>query len=470
LTLFRCANCSRSLESDSLSPTCGSCGSVVLVSGDSAPVQARESLEASPPGVWRYGSFLPDVLPRYLVTLGEGGTPLLKASRLGEELGLPNLMIKDETQNPTGSFIDRGATVLVSLAKQRGVRACSCRTTGNLGASLSAYCAKAGIAARVTITPSVDRGKLYQMIAFGADIETSSLSQRPPTQGPSLSVSAGNPFILEGEKTTCFEIAQDLRWTLPDVILVPIGTGGHISMTWRAIVQMRETRLLNRSACRLLGVQFRGVGRGSKEEVSVAELEESEPFFTKEAKRAIAASGGLTISTTASDAIRATGLLARTEGIFAELASSSAVAALKIAKSEGLVTPDDRVVCVITGTGLKDTKAISKLAKATRKIPVTDEYEVPRLQIGETKLAILLLLVDRPRYGYELWRDISLERKITTASIYQHLSELEDYGLARRARTVKSKGRERLIYEPTRKGEDFVEVAGKLERARSTEA
>jgi len=158
------------------------------------------------------------------VSLGEGGTPLLKAERLGAELGVANLMIKDETRNPTGSFLDRGSTVLLSLARRRRVKECVCLTTGNLGASLAAYCAKAGIDARIRVHSSTDRGKLYQMLAYGADVDSSTR----PLQGESsgvLPVTAGNPYLLEGEKTTGFEVVQDLGWAAPDVIVVPVGTG-----------------------------------------------------------------------------------------------------------------------------------------------------------------------------------------------------------------------------------------------------
>lgn len=114
---------------------------------------SRSEIDKLPPGVWRFRMFLPDVPSGRVVTLGEGGTPLLPAKRLGADLGLENLMIKDETMNPTGSFIDRGSTVLVSLAKERGVRSFSCVTTGNLGASLAAYSAKAGIETEIRINP-----------------------------------------------------------------------------------------------------------------------------------------------------------------------------------------------------------------------------------------------------------------------------------------------------------------------------
>lgn len=410
--------------------------------------------------------------------MGEGGTPLLRAERLAGEVGLRNLMIKDESRNPTGSFIDRGSTVLVSLARSRGVRECTCVTTGNLGASLAAYCAKAGVTARIRIHPSTDRGKLYQMLAYGAQIEATSRQTAAQAPGKhSLSVTAGNPYLLEGEKTTCFEIVHDLGWKPPDAIVVPVGTGGHLSMIWRAMQQLRESGLVDASECRLLGVQFAGSkgGRPRKTasappEASFTELEESEPFFKKEAAKAMKESHGEGLTTTASETVRATGLLARTEGIFAEPASASVIASLEAAVAGGFVHRNDVVVCVVTSAGLKDTKAITRLVKLTRRVSVRGDYSVARMQIGETKLALLRSLGDRPRYGYELWQGLLVGRRITTASVYQHLAELEDLGLIRRSRAIAAKGRERILYELTRKATDFLRIAGKLERTRPSEA
>jgi threonine synthase len=473
---FKCANCHETTMSDSLDPTCGRCGSALILSENVVSSLGPESFDGRPAGVWRYREFLPSPKIENVVSMGEGGTPLLRATNLGAELRLSNLLLKDETRNPTGSFIDRGSTVLASLAKEGGIKTCSCMTTGNLGASIAAYCAKAGIRAEIRIHPSTDRGKLYQMIAYGARID---ISSKPAKKGGSddrsISVTAGNPYILEGEKTTCFEIVQDLEWETPDVVLVPVGTGGHLSMFWRAIQQLKGSGLIEGSGCRLVGVQFSGsapiVGgprrakRPSQVEEPFTELEESEPMLRGEATRAMKESGGRWIETTARETIDATGLLARTEGIFAEPAAASVVAALQTAKSQGLIDSDEAVVCVITGAGLKDTKAISKIAKATRQVVVKEDYPVARLQIGETKLQLLRSLASRPRYGYELWKALLSDRTITTASLYQHLGELEGLALVRKSGVATVRGRERVFYELTRKGSDLLKMAGRIQES-----
>jgi threonine synthase len=390
-------------------------------------------------------------------------------------LNLAHLLLKDETRNPTGSFIDRGCTVLASLAKERGVKSCSCVTTGNLGASLAAYCARAGMGAEIRIRPSTDRGKLYQMIAYGARIETSSkVAKKEESDGRFISVTAGNPYVLEGEKTTCFEIVQDLEWKTPDVMLIPVGTGGHLSMFWRAIRQLLESGLIDRSGSRLVGVKFAesasvvgnplSVKRSGPLEEPFTELEESEPFLMSEAVRAIRETGGSWVETTIKETIDATGLLARTEGIFAEPAAASVVASLQTARSQGIIDADETIVCVITGAGLKDTKAISRIARATRRVVVREEYPVSRLQFGTTKLRLLRALAGRPRFGYEIWKSLSSERNITTASVYQHLGELEGMALVRKTGVTRTKGRERIFYELTKKGSDLLRMAGRIDR------
>jgi len=473
---LRCVRCSSVMETEDLDASCERCGSAVLVTYRSVPSVTRGQLENLPAGVWRYRAFLPDIASEEIVTLGEGGTPLLRAERLGGELGLSNLLIKDESRNPTGSFMDRGSTVLLSMAKRRRVKECSCVTTGNLGASLAAYCAKADIKASVSIHPNTDQGKLYQMLAYGAEVQLSApqpvLSSRP---GHALAVTAGNPYLLEGEKTTGFELIQELGWKSPDVIVVPMGTGGHLLMIWQAILQLRQAGLVDGSGCRLLGVQARGThsrGTGVRGQgpnrlrpLPLVELEESEPFFRTKAAEAIADSGGATLTTTSDDILEATGLLAKTEGIFAEPSSASVVAALSEAIGNGYIRRTETVVCVITGAGLKDPKAVSRLAKEARRVRLREPYTSPSPQIGETKFALLRLLQRQPGYGYDLRRQLGPEKSMSTASVYQHLTELENFAMVRRKGTILYKGRERVLYELTRRGSDFLRIAGRLERA-----
>jgi len=460
------------METTVLDASCNKCGSPVIIVPRQGVSVSRSDLEAFPPGVWRYRAFLPEIANEDIVTLGEGATPLLQAERLGDELGLTRLLLKDESRNPTGSFMDRGSTVLVSLAAWSGVTECGCVTTGNLGASLAAYCAKANIGALVRVNPSTDQGKLFQTLAYGAKVEASpSSSFERETDPRFLAVSAANPYLLEGEKTTGFEMVQELGWESPDVVVVPVGTGGHLSMIWRSLVQMRTAGLLDQSSCRLLGVRLeepasrsnlpRG-GRVSSFRTSQLVELESEHFFLAEAERSMVESGGAEVTTTGSQALVATGLLARTEGIFAEPSSASVVACLGEAIGKGLIGKGERVVCVITGAGLKDTKAVTRLARQTRKVALREGLAMRSPTIGETKLDILRILRRGPGYGYELWQVLRSSRRISTASVYQHLSELEGLLLVRRKGFIAVRGRERVVYDLTKKGIDLLKMMDRL--------
>jgi len=472
LPRVECVGCRWTAEIDDLSPSCKRCGSAVLLANPTKRAVSRERLEKLPPGVWRYRDFLPEVASEEVVTLGEGATPLLHAQRLGEAIGLKHLLLKDESRNPTGSFLDRGATVLLTVARRRGVKECACVTTGNLGASLSAYCAKAGVKAHVYVSPRTDQGKLFQMLAYGAEIDGTSPSKSWQIDHTVLNVTAGNPYLLEGEKTTGFELVQELGWCAPDVVVVPVGTGGHLSMIWRSLVELRAEGIIEGSGCRLLGARIQEAPSGSSKKSgrasesrlpSFSELSESEPFFLEEAERSMVRSGGKEVATTAKEAMEATSLLARTEGIFAEPSSASVVASLAEAVRSGKVDKDEKVVCVITGAGLKDTRAVVRLARQTRTIALREGFATRSPTIGETKLAILRLLERRPRYGYELWLLLGAKRRIATASVYQHLAELEGMSIVRRRGPAVFKGRERMLYELTKKGDDFLEMMGKLE-------
>ena len=197
----------------------------------------------------------------------------------------------------------------------------------------------------------------------------------------------------------------------------------------------------------------------------MTELEGSEPFYLKEASAAIRESGGTTISAQVGETIASTALLAKSEGIFAEPSSASVIAGLASAIGTGEVGRDERIVCVITGAGLKDPRTVLHVAREARRTMLGDPLARPSPQIGETKFTLLRLLRSRPSYGYRLRREIRAQRPISTASVYQHLSELETFGMVRTRGVEVSEGRERMFYELTKRGIDYLRIAGRLERA-----
>jgi threonine synthase len=489
LTL-RCVYCGESYPLDMALQACPKCRGTIDVIYDYEKARERltpQNLERRGRGVWKYHELLPVSDESKIVSLGEGGTFLHKCDRLANELRLKNLFIKDETTNPTGAFIDRGTTVEVSKAKEVGFKSLCCATTGNLGASLAAYSAKAGLKCTVFIPSGIDLGKLYQIIAYGADAEPAenyeeAFSKAAQLVGKSYLVTPGNPFFLEGEKTTGYEICEQFEWKPPDRIIVPMGHGGHISMMWKAVKELFEIGFIPETSVMMTGVQAKGcapiveayernektVRPTDKTQTFARDLGVKNPLQGYFALQAIRESRGIAISVSDKEIIDATRLLAKTEGIFAEPAATSTIAALKKLLDIGEIDRSEKIVCVITGLGLKDPATARRLVERVRemeKLIKRAEERKLTIKLGRTKLYILEILSTRELYGYGIWKEIKERYRITIKipSIYQHLSELEILGLIKRDKAYKAAGKpERFYYTLTTKGKEALESLKKL--------
>lgn len=489
LTLM-CTNCRETYPLNKTLQACPRCKGTINVAYDYE--EARERLNPQEvgrrgPGVWKYHELLPVSDESKIVSLGEGGTFLHKCDRLAEELRLRNLFIKDETTNPTGAFIDRGATVEVSKAKEFGFKSVCCATTGNLGASLAAYSAKAGLKCTVFIPSGVDLGKLYQIIAYGADAEPTenyeeAFSKATQLIGKSYLVAPSNPFFLEGEKTTGYEICEQLEWNTPSRIIVPMGHGGHISMIWKAIEELFHIGFIAETSVMMTGVQAKGCApiveayEGNEKTVRpvdkiqtfARDLGVKNPLQGYLALQAIKESKGIAISVSDKEIIDATKLLAKTEGIFAEPAATSTIAALKKLLEMEKIDRSEKIVCVITGLGLKDPATARRLVERVREMEkLIKQVEERKLttKLGRTKLCILEILSSRELYGYGIWKEVKKRYStiIKIPSIYQHLSELEVLGLIKRDKAYKGAGKpERFYYVLTTKGKEALESLEKL--------
>ncbi|MEM3088659.1 MAG: threonine synthase, partial [Candidatus Bathyarchaeia archaeon] len=456
---LRCTCCGETYSLDKAFQACPNCKGTIDVIYDYEKIRERlnpQKLERRGPGVWKYLELLPISDELKIVSLGEGGTFLHKCDRLANELRLKNLFIKDETTNPTGAFIDRGTTVEVSKVKEIGFKSLCCATTGNLGASLAAYSAKAGLNCTVFIPSWVDLGKLYQIIAYGADAEPTenyeeAFSKAVQLIGKSHLVTPGNPFFLEGEKTTGYEICEQFGWKTPDRIIVPMGHGGHISMIWKAIKELFKIGFIAETSVMMTGVQAKGcapiveayegnektIKPVDKTQTFARDLGVKNPLLGYFALQAIRESKGIAISVSDKEIIDATRLLAKTEGIFAEPAATSTVAALRKLLDNGEIDRSERIVCVITGLGLKDPATARRLVervKEMEKLIKRVEERKLTVKLGRTKLYILEILSTRELYGYGIWKEIKERYNIIIKipSIYQHLSELEMLGLIKR--------------------------------------
>jgi threonine synthase len=309
---------------------------------------ALGSVSVTVPLAERYRDRLPLAPGAEIVSLGEGSTPLLPAPRLSGRLGA-QLWLKWEGANPTGSFKDRGMTVAVTQALADGAQSVVCASTGNTAASAAAYAARAGLEA-VILQPegAVARGKLAQARAVGAKVETRANfeealeeAKQLEAAGTHVLVNSLNPLRIQGQKTAALEIAEELG-DAPDVLALPYGGGGNLCAYG---LGFRETGFMPR----LVAAQAENRAGTAASAIRIVE-----PAHRAEAERALSESGGAAVSMPDEEILAAWRMLAREEGLFCEPSSAAGLAAL-------LADPpaDARVVCVITGHGLKDPDAVA---------------------------------------------------------------------------------------------------------------
>ncbi len=313
-----------------------------------------------------YRSWLPVTDATPVVSLREGGTPLLPAPVLSARTDC-EVYLKVEGGNPTGSFKDRGMTVAVSMAAGAGARAVICASTGNTSASAAAYAARAGLTCAVLVPRGkIAIGKLAQALVHGArllQVEGSfddclELAMKLAAQYPVALVNSVNPDRLQGQKTAAFEVVDDLG-DAPDVHCLPVGNAGNISAYWMGYTEYLDSGLATRTP-RMFGFQASGAapivtGQPVLHPQTIATaIRIGNPASWHLAEQARDASGGLIDSVTDREILVAYRLLAAREAVFGELASAASVAGLLKARANGQVAAGSRVVCTITGNGLKD--------------------------------------------------------------------------------------------------------------------
>jgi threonine synthase len=334
----------------------------------------------------RYASYLPvtDRTPR--ITLGEGGTPLVRARVLEQETGIPEIWLKVEGQNPTGSFKDRGMVVAVAKALEDGARMVLCASTGNTAASAAAYAARAGMSCTVVLPAGqVAAGKLAQALAHGARV----VAVRGPfdaalevvralaEHGEATLVNSVNPNRLEGQKTAAFEICEALG-DAPDALFIPVGNAGNITAYWKGFVEAANGGLA-RHKPRMYGYQAEGAApivRGqpvAEPETVATAIRVGNPASWKGAVAARDASGGAIDAVSDDEILDAYSFVARCEGIFCEPASAAAIAGLRRRARDGGLRDIRRAVCVLTGNGMKDPDRARALAGAIAEVEATPD-------------------------------------------------------------------------------------------------
>lgn len=405
---FRCTECGASFEENDVRLVCPTCarqqeaGGVVRGVLEVVLDELPERWPAGPAsGVEFLQAFLPIRSAEFLPPLAVGATPLLEVPRLRRALNMPRLWVKDDTRNPSGSTKDRASLLVVTKAREYGFTTVAAASTGNAATALAAVAAAAGIRAVVFVPRSVPEAKLVQMLSYGALVL--------PVEGTyddayELCLAACrqfdwynrntalNPFTIEGKKTAALEIAAALAPECPDVVLVPTGDGVILAGVAKGFADLKRCGLLP-CVPRLIAVQPEGsaaIARAlqqGKETItpvpdaaSVADsLTVQAPRNALQCLRAVRASGGAGVTVSDQAIVQAIAELARQTGVFAEPAGATALAGLHAALKEGLVTREERVVLLVTGTGLKDVPAASRAVERPAPIPLRLEAVAERM-------------------------------------------------------------------------------------------
>ncbi len=329
---------------------------------------------------WDYAPFFPVREPARAVSLGEGFTPLIRCDRAAAELGLSRLFVKNEAANPSGTFKDRCMSISVSKAVEDGDRAFVIGSAGNAGAAAAAYAARAGLPCYVLVPAATPAGRLAQIQVCGAKLILVRgtvydcirlIREVAPEMGwRNLTTAAVyNPFQADSEKAIAYEMAQALDWRLPDWVATPVGGGGILAGMANGFSDLLELGLIDRVPG-MIGVQEDGCAplvEAFKRDLApdaiptvakpfgiAVAIADAYPLDGPAALSAIRRSGGVAEDVSGAEIILAQQLLARTEGVYAEPASSTTIAGVKKLRAAGVIGPDDSVACVITGSGMKE--------------------------------------------------------------------------------------------------------------------
>jgi len=398
----KCINCGSEYGIDEIVYFCKKCGDLLEIKyerSELAGALKKSQWRDAPLSVWRYRDFMPISDPSRIVSLNEGGTGLHLCKRLAKHLGIRQLYVKNEGENPTGSFKDRGMTVGVTKAVELGVKSVICASTGNTSASLAAYAAKAGLQCAVLIpSGKIAYGKLSQAMIYGAKViqvrgnfdQALDVVLKLSEKHRSIYLlNSINPFRIEGQKSLGYEICDQLNQEAPDRIVVPVGNAGNISAIWKGFTEFHELGVV-KSLPKMTGIQAAGsapiaqaIKNGMDTIVPVAAPETvatairiGAPVSWKKAMNAIRESHGTAETVTDAEILDAQKTLARVEGLFVEPASASSIAGLKKLRENGEIDKDERVVCVTTGHGLKDPDTAVKMSEK----PVEVDAEITAIE------------------------------------------------------------------------------------------
>jgi threonine synthase len=374
---LQCVHCGRKYPKEEIRYRCD-CGDSIEIVYDYHELDGKiswDSLRKRTFCHWRYREFFPELKKNSIITMGEGGTSLVRSRGVIKKTGCRELLFKMESLNPTGSFKDRGSTVEISEAHQYGAKELVLASTGNMGASVAAYSARGRICCTIYVPYITPKIKLLQMEAHGAlikrvkgDYTAAAQEAKRRFEEDGIYLAGDYPYRSEGEKSVSYEIA-DVLGTDYDYIAVPVGNGTLLHGMWKGLKEMKLLGLIDRLP-KILGVQAEGCDtvvkslNGHTDHIApvlphtlMDAVACGDPLDGSWALRALKESHGLGITVSDNEAGCVRDLMAREEGIFAELSGALSTAGLIKAHEQGLIPKDSRVVSLITGHGLKEPEA-----------------------------------------------------------------------------------------------------------------
>jgi len=475
-----CQNCHAKLDSKQRSLTCPQCSASEAefqITATEEKITFNDSLK----GIWRYSNFLPE-FPK-MVSLGEGNTPIRKVSHLFSDS--LNLLLKIEGNNPTGSFLDRVSPLMISDAISNNMGSLVCASDGNLSASLSAYCATEDIKCICVVPKSISPEKKIQIIAYGAEVvefgetidDSLELAKKMADEFTYQATPEFNLLAVEGAKTIALEIveqiylAKEKDFPAIEYVILPMGSGRLVYSVWKGFKQASEFGLISMNKLpKIIGVQLKSNDwitkailagddepkvpakkSSSKSNRSLADaILSTKSIFGVKALQAINESGGTAISVSEKDIIEASKKLAQNEGVFAELSSSTVIAALEELLDTGYLQKESVVLALITASGMKTTQAFEK--------STTQQKKVESFRSMGTKIEILRIIESgEANFGYGIWK--ALGQSMSLQAIYQHLKELQQVN---HITVIESTTRQKK-YRVTKKGKLLVQKMRELE-------
>lgn len=390
---LRCTVCHWQADDSDLN-SCPECGQTIDIFFDNPEIP----LDTTLPGIWRYAAHLPLQDRQYIVSLGEGNTPLLRSASLGESINLSQVYFKMEGANPTGSYKDRIATVGISRLRELGKQAWAATSSGNAGAAIAAYGARAGLEGHLFTLEKASKEKIAQILSYAPQISAvSRLGYDPDVEQATwaniiqvcqrnnwmmlVTARAFSPHAMEGAKTIAYEICEQLDNSAPDVVYVPVGGGGLLSTAWKGFVEWHKAGKIDKLP-RMVAVQAQGCDAVTQAwnadstvipipdcDSHISGIQLTAPPDGNLVVQALKDSHGWATSVPDDETYQAQAALSRREGIFVEPAAAITWAAVQADKAQGRLSDDEKVVCVLTGIGFKDMNAIRNMV-AERSVPL----------------------------------------------------------------------------------------------------